>query len=215
MTITPHHIRPPRQKNESELRYSTRSRYSTLDHEKGKQIKLFDPPLNLEKDYLTKKIKRTVKHYFKARRSSMESYLHNNDDLLKDKDPKYDGFSLKEGDKDRDNRILFNPQFEIENKHKKDLENDKGKEKLRLMYMKSHNPVTNKSFVIVNAHNKLEFTEIEKEKNSGEDYIKEKTKQKSVNRPSKKRELSMVRVDQALQTEENFLSIEYQSRENN
>ena len=53
MTITPHHIRPPRQKNESELRYSTRSRYSTLDHEKGKQIKLFDPPLNLEKDYLT------------------------------------------------------------------------------------------------------------------------------------------------------------------
>ena len=105
MSNSPKHIRIPKQKNDLELRYSTKSQMDSFDEKKGKQ-KLFNPPISMEKDYLTKKISRTVKHYFALKRTSLDGFDVND---LKDKN---ETDFLRGGIK----RGLLLPEFESDNR---------------------------------------------------------------------------------------------------
>lgn len=82
MSTSPKHIRVPKPKRDIELRQSTRSQLASIDEKKAKNIKLFSLPL--EKDYFNRKIKKTVRHYFQARRTSL-GHNFNDVDLTKEK----------------------------------------------------------------------------------------------------------------------------------
>lgn len=82
MSTSPKHIRVPKPKREAEIRQSTRSQLASIDEKKSKNMKLFSLPL--EKDYFNRKIKKTVRHYFQARRTSLGRSL-NEADITKEK----------------------------------------------------------------------------------------------------------------------------------
>lgn len=69
MSTSPRHIRIPKPKKVTDLRHLTRSQLASIDSKKVKNLKLFSLPL--DKDYFNRKIKKTVKHYFQSRRTSI------------------------------------------------------------------------------------------------------------------------------------------------
>ena len=212
MPASPKHIRVSQQRHESELRYSTRSQLSSLDSKKVKQLKLFNPPLNMEKDYLSKKIKRTVKHYFNIRKSSIDTYL-TRDDFLKDKDIKHDGSQSKETEKEREKNTFFQLELDIDNKR----ENESDKDKFHTIYGINNSPKsTDKSFMVVNFHNNQEFLDIRKDVVGNEcNNSKEIKKLQMGHRNSRKRISRMIKIDQSLQTDENLLNRNSQGIEHN
>ena len=82
MSTSPKHIRVPKPKRDVELRQSTRSQLASINEKKARNIKLFSLPL--EKDYFNRKIKKTVRHYFQARRTSL-GHNFNDVDVTKEK----------------------------------------------------------------------------------------------------------------------------------
>jgi hypothetical protein len=92
MSTSPRHIRVPKPKKETDLRHLTRSQLASNDSKKVKNLKLFSLPL--EKDYFNRKIKKTVRHYFQARRTSIGGNFYpseqSNDKLGFSETPKSD-----------------------------------------------------------------------------------------------------------------------------
>ncbi|OMJ88307.1 hypothetical protein SteCoe_9811 [Stentor coeruleus] len=71
LSQSPKHIRVPKHRNDTDIKYSYRNHISNNSTKYNKQLRLFNPPIAIEKDYFNSKIKKTVKKYFHIRRTSL------------------------------------------------------------------------------------------------------------------------------------------------
>ena len=218
---SPKHIRMPKQ------RYSTKSQLSSIDAKTGRLLKIFNPPLSMEKEYLTKKIKRTVKHYFQARRSSMDSFI-SGPNFNKEEMIKLDAELFT--DKDR-HRVSDRERGREKNKDKdKEKEKDKTKERKEFTQFhldieideKKHQEIVydtpiktkiqhapSKSFMVVNFNNQQE---LDSPTESKEQEAKNKRRLKNIKRISRRKTENLSKIDQGLQTDENSPSRESTGR---
>lgn len=188
---SPKHIRTPKQRNQAELRYSTRSQLSSIDPKPGKKFRIFNPPLSMEKEFLTKRIKRTVRHYFHARRTTMDSYLTIPE--FKENDPKKE---LAEKAKEQDKKGVFRFDFELE--EKKDIS---------LPVKVQNSQVSSKSFMVMNFQNQVEVLESPKAKTI-EKAGKTLRQVRNEKHNSRKKTNELGKIDQGLQTDEKVPSRE-------
>lgn len=201
LSQSPKHIRVPKHRNDIDLKYSTRNHILTNDNKHNKQLRLFNPPIAIEKDYFNSKIKKTVKKYFHIRRTSLGNNF-NAYEVFNDKTRKMSPEVFR--GKEKQPLIVFDGDDKSE-----------GYKDMSFIDKKS-----SKKFVFVSFQNLIQTPERPK------DYLMKGQKDYMIKGPGLKKskefskivgndkKISFMKVDQGLQTDGDFFCSENDSVQN-